>query len=92
MRYKSAPVAPEERQETTRERAERQHRERQEELRYTASDGKRWKENRERVLRERERVKLPPIEEVPENPELDSVLHRRLHIPAGAEIYQHDPR
>jgi hypothetical protein len=73
MRYQSAPVAPEERQETTRERAERQHRERQEELRYTASDGKRWKENRERVLRERERVKLPPIEEVPENPELDSV-------------------
>jgi hypothetical protein len=47
MRYKSAPVAPEERQETTRERATRQRRERQEELRYTASDEKRWAENRE---------------------------------------------
>ncbi|MGR5392038.1 hypothetical protein, partial [Vibrio crassostreae] len=32
----------------------RQHRERQEELRYTASDEKRWAENRERVLAERE--------------------------------------
>ncbi|MEZ8037561.1 hypothetical protein AB4561_12370 [Vibrio sp. 10N.222.55.A3] len=54
MRYESAPVAPEERQETTTERAVRQHRERQEELRYTASDEKRWAENRERVLAERE--------------------------------------
>ncbi|EJE4177285.1 hypothetical protein M3920_003043 [Vibrio parahaemolyticus] len=53
MRYESAPVAPEERQETTRERAARQRRERQEELRYTASDEKRWAENRERVLAER---------------------------------------
>lgn len=52
MRYESAPVAPEERQETTRERAARQRRERQEELRYTASDEKRWAENRERVLAE----------------------------------------
>ncbi|OBT26557.1 hypothetical protein A9266_08145 [Vibrio tasmaniensis] len=53
MRYESAPVAPEERQETTTERVVRQRRERQEELRYTANDEKRWKENRERVLRER---------------------------------------
>ncbi|EHP3974737.1 hypothetical protein KO763_004605 [Vibrio parahaemolyticus] len=53
MRYESAPVAPGERQETTRERAARQRRERQEELRYTASDEKRWAENRERVLTER---------------------------------------
>ncbi|WP_299142526.1 hypothetical protein [uncultured Vibrio sp.] len=49
MRYQSSPVIPEERQETTRERAARQHRERQEELRYTASDEKRWAENRERA-------------------------------------------
>ncbi|HHC7250436.1 TPA: hypothetical protein ACN380_004208 [Vibrio parahaemolyticus] len=56
MRYESAPVAPEERQETTRERAARQRRERQEELRYTASDEKRWAENRERVLAERKAV------------------------------------
>ncbi|MBM4886215.1 hypothetical protein HYO42_17120 [Vibrio parahaemolyticus] len=56
MRYESAPVAPEERQETTRERAARQRRERQEELRSTASDEKRWAENRERVLDERKAV------------------------------------
>ncbi|EHR0918835.1 hypothetical protein ACWOYR_003850 [Vibrio parahaemolyticus] len=56
MRYESAPVAPEERQETTRELATRQRRERQEELRSTASDEKRWAENRERVLAERKAV------------------------------------
>lgn len=56
MRYESSPVAPEERQETTRERAARQRRERQEELRTTASDEKRWTENRERVLAERKAV------------------------------------
>ncbi|MCG6463116.1 hypothetical protein K6U44_22175 [Vibrio parahaemolyticus] len=56
MRYESAPVAPEERQETTRERAARQGRERQEELRSTASDEKRWAENKERVLAERKAV------------------------------------
>ncbi|EHZ2536980.1 hypothetical protein C4G66_RS14665 [Vibrio parahaemolyticus] len=56
MRYESAPVAPEERQETTRERAARQRRERQEALRSTASDEKRWAENRERVLAERKAV------------------------------------
>ncbi|HHF2882567.1 TPA: hypothetical protein ACPJ2X_003555 [Vibrio diabolicus] len=56
MRYESAPVAPEERQETNRERAARQRRERQEELRSTASDEKRWAENRERVLAERKAV------------------------------------
>lgn len=61
MRYESAPVAPEERQETTRERAARQRRERQEELRYTASDEKRWKENRERVLRDRQEAGLGQI-------------------------------
>ncbi|NAW95092.1 hypothetical protein CAG68_14025 [Vibrio sp. V42_P2S4T144] len=56
MRYESAPVAPEERQETTRERAAHQRGERQEELRSTASDEKRWAENRERVLAERKAV------------------------------------
>ncbi|EMP4396544.1 TPA: hypothetical protein ACN38F_001751 [Vibrio parahaemolyticus] len=50
MRYESAPATPVERPKTTRERAARQRRERQEELRYTASDEKRWAENRERVL------------------------------------------
>lgn len=53
MRYESAPVTPVERPKTTRERAAHQRRERQEELRYTASDEKRWAENRERVLAER---------------------------------------
>lgn len=56
MRYESSPVAPEERQETTRERAARQRWERQEELRSTASDEKRWAENRERALAERKAV------------------------------------
>ncbi|EPW6431604.1 hypothetical protein ACWOHQ_002955 [Vibrio parahaemolyticus] len=59
MRYESAPVAPEERQETTRERAVCQRRERQKELRYTASDEKRWAENRERVIAERKAVQQP---------------------------------
>ncbi|MEZ8625004.1 hypothetical protein AB6D75_04340 [Vibrio splendidus] len=53
MRYESAPVAPEERQETTRERAARQRLERRAELTYTAKDYARWAEDRERVLAER---------------------------------------
>ena len=53
MRYESFPYAPEERQETTRERAERHRQERRAELTYTAKDEKRWAENRERVLAER---------------------------------------
>ncbi|MCG7488050.1 hypothetical protein MHN79_00980 [Vibrio sp. Of14-4] len=53
MRYESFPYAPEERQETTRERAERQRQERRAEFTYTAKDEKRWAENRERVLAER---------------------------------------
>lgn len=61
MRYKSAPVAPEERQETTRERVARQRRERQEELRYTMNDETRWRENRERVLSERQFTDKSPI-------------------------------
>ena len=42
-----------EREETTRERAARQRRERQEELRYSASNEERWARNRKRVLEER---------------------------------------
>ncbi|MFA0113232.1 hypothetical protein AB4407_05990 [Vibrio sp. 10N.261.46.E11] len=53
MRYEPAPVAPEERQETTRERAARQRLERRAELTYTAKDYARWAEDRERVLAER---------------------------------------
>ncbi|MYM58191.1 hypothetical protein GTG28_03055 [Vibrio sp. OCN044] len=53
MRYESFPYSPEERQETTRERAARQRQERRAELTYTAKDEKRWAENRERVLAER---------------------------------------
>ncbi|WP_299142821.1 cell envelope integrity protein TolA [uncultured Vibrio sp.] len=53
MRYQSTPVILEERQETTRERAARQRCKREEELRYTANDERRWAENRERVLAER---------------------------------------
>ncbi|CAM3193834.1 Peptidoglycan-binding protein [Vibrio neptunius] len=54
MRYKSFPDEPEERQETTRERAQRHRQERRAELTYTAKDRQRWAENRERVLAERE--------------------------------------
>ena len=53
MRYESFPYVPEEIQETTRERAERQRQERRAELTYTAKDYQRWAENRERVLAER---------------------------------------
>ncbi|EOX4451565.1 TPA: hypothetical protein ACPJ0O_002405 [Vibrio alginolyticus] len=53
MRYESAPVAPEEIQETIIERAARQRQERRAELMYSASDEKRWAKNRERVLAER---------------------------------------
>ncbi|EGR3216954.1 hypothetical protein DLI07_14995 [Vibrio parahaemolyticus] len=70
MRYESAPVAPEERQETTRERAARQRRERQEELRYTASDEKRWAENRERVLRDRQEAGLGQISQGLKTPQI----------------------
>ncbi len=63
MRYESAPVAPEERQETKRERDARQRRERQKEFRFNASDEKRWKENRERVLRDRQEAELGQISE-----------------------------
>ena len=60
MRYKN--------QEERQQGAARHRREHQEASRYTASD-----ENRERVLREREQVTLPPIKEELENSELDSV-------------------
>ena len=56
MRYQSSPFIPQEILETTRERAERQRQERRAELTYTASDEKRWAENRERVLRERQQA------------------------------------
>ncbi|MCZ4307634.1 hypothetical protein [Vibrio atlanticus] len=56
MRYESTPVAPEERQDTTRERAARQRLERRAELTYTAKDYARWAEDRERVLAERKAV------------------------------------
>lgn len=56
MRFKSAPVAPEVRRQTTAERAASQWRERQEELRHTASDEKRWDENRNRVISKRKKA------------------------------------
>ena len=53
MRYQSSPCdSSEQRQETTRERAERQRLERKAELTYNTGDEKRWAQNRERVLRE----------------------------------------
>ena len=60
MRYESAPVTPEERRETTKELFARQQRERRAELTPSASDEKRWAENRERVLRDREKAGLGP--------------------------------
>ncbi|HHX8475047.1 hypothetical protein D8S93_07065 [Vibrio sp. VGrn 2] len=70
MRYESAPVAPKERQETTRQRAARQRKERQEELRYTASDEKRWAEIRERVLRDRQEAGLGQISQGLKTPQI----------------------
>ncbi|EGR1566073.1 hypothetical protein ABVF67_000522 [Vibrio parahaemolyticus] len=70
MRYESAPVAPKKRQETTRQRAARQRRERQEELRYTASDEKRWAEIRERVLRDRQEAGLGQISQGLKTPQI----------------------
>ncbi|MFA0115224.1 hypothetical protein AB4407_16405 [Vibrio sp. 10N.261.46.E11] len=61
MRYESAPVAPEERQETTRERAARQRLERRAELTYTTKDYARWAEDREKVLRDRQKAGLGKI-------------------------------
>ncbi|NOH73471.1 hypothetical protein F0225_19385, partial [Vibrio pectenicida] len=43
-------------QETTRERAARHRQQRREELTYTEKDEKRWAENRERVIAEREKA------------------------------------
>ena len=82
MRYQSSPFIPQERQETTRERAERQRQERRAELTYTESDEKRWAENRERVLRERQQAadsaKNTPEDELilkaPPSPETQHLL------------------
>ncbi|CAM3580707.1 pesticin C-terminus-like muramidase [Vibrio aquimaris] len=74
MRYQSSPFIPQERQETTRERAERQRQERRAELTYTASDEKRWAENRERVLRERQQA----ADSAKNNPEDELILKSSL--------------
>ena len=74
MRYQSSPFIPQEIQETTRERAERQRQERRAELTYTASDEKRWAENRERVLRERQQA----ADSAKNNPEDELILKSSL--------------
>ena len=56
MRRKSSPYVSEERQETTRQRAERQRQARRAELTYTPADQARWAANRERVIAEREKA------------------------------------
>ncbi|MFL7036303.1 hypothetical protein BCS71_24420 [Vibrio lentus] len=59
MRYESTPNPyAQEIQETTQERAKRYKEARQAELKYSASDEKRWAENRERVQRDREAAGL----------------------------------
>ncbi|EIE1275363.1 hypothetical protein RGL42_004998 [Vibrio parahaemolyticus] len=55
MRYQSMPVSPEDRQESARERAARQHKERQEELRPVGANEQRSALRREAVLKEREK-------------------------------------
>lgn len=70
MRYESAPVIPEERLETTRERAVRQRLDRRAELTPSASDEKRWKENRERVLRDRQEAGLGSISQGLKTPQV----------------------
>ena len=72
MRYQSSPCdSSEQRQETTRERAERQRLERKAELTYNTGDEKRWAQNRERVLRE-SRVSEPHKAITPNQPLTDS--------------------
>ncbi len=56
MRFKSAPIAPEERQKTATEREACERRKRQEELRVTSDDEERWAENRKRVIAERKKA------------------------------------
>ena len=65
---------PQVREETVRERAEWQRRERRAELTYTAEDHARWERNRERVLAER-KTEVPKfdLDEVLANPELDAI-------------------
>ncbi|HDM8045192.1 TPA: hypothetical protein P0E04_005096 [Vibrio campbellii] len=89
MRYESAPVASEEKQENTRERAARQRTERRNELTYSAEDEKRWARNRakalpnrsERQLNKEMRVtaKLHPIEE-------EQKVHEYVVSAAGKRI------
>ncbi|WP_425628420.1 pesticin C-terminus-like muramidase [Vibrio neptunius] len=76
MRYQSFPSEDPERQETTRERAKRQRRERREELKYTPEDYRRWAANRERVIAERKADKIAANS----NDEMDK---KWLNVPKG---------
>ena len=57
MRYQSAPVSSEETQETTAQRAARQRQERRAELTYSTDDYKRWNNNKNKTLDERNKEK-----------------------------------
>ncbi|WP_236733940.1 HNH endonuclease signature motif containing protein [Aliivibrio fischeri] len=65
----------EKKQETSKERAARHTQERREELTYTKNDELRWARNRERVLAERKKIKVPSfnLTNTLNNPELDGV-------------------
>lgn len=73
MRYKSAPVSPEERQETARERSARQRQERRTELKYSETDEQRWAYYRECTIANRQLENNPAtndsqISELTNNP------------------------
>ncbi|POB90531.1 pesticin C-terminus-like muramidase [Vibrio vulnificus] len=76
MRYQSFPSKEPGRQETTRERAERQRRERRAELKYTHEDYRRWAEHREHVIAERNAEKTTENS----NDEMDK---KWLNVPKG---------
>ncbi len=57
MRYQSAPVSSEETQETTAQRAARQRQERRAELTYSTDDYKRWNNNKNKTIDERNKEK-----------------------------------
>ncbi|MBW3696867.1 hypothetical protein EK599_14300 [Vibrio sp. T187] len=63
MRYKSAPVSPEERQETARERSARQRQERRTELKYSETDEQRWAYYRECTVANRQLENNPATDD-----------------------------
>ncbi|MCC4224063.1 cytotoxin [Vibrio campbellii] len=78
MRYQSAPVSSEETQETTAQRAARQRQERRAELTYSTDDYKRWNNNKNKTLDERNKEKQ-------EANVTEAATEQKNHIHVGEE-------